>query len=267
MCQTLGCARDSGRATMRKPMAIEMEVAPPKDRFVAAAIDFVPPFLLFFALAAAGQSGPAAIVALFSSVYFIFRDLIGNGQSPGKRVCSLQVIDTETDRVPQAMGLILRNLGFGVPGLNAVYAIVEGIRILQHSQGLRFGDVFAETGVVKVPPAEREKLLVPKRDRPSRESKAVEVPAEPAPPAEGAAPPDAGTVPAAPKAEPSSSQPRPRPEVPTAAVKPPVSMDLPPEEPKAPAAPAAAPAPAPGGVALGPDDPLKKLIDQATAKK
>ena len=70
---------------------VQIEVAPPKDRFVAAAIDFVPPFLLFVALAAAGQSGAAAILALFSSVYLIFRDLVGNGQSLGKRFCSLQV--------------------------------------------------------------------------------------------------------------------------------------------------------------------------------
>lgn len=260
-------------------MAIQMEVASPKDRFVAAAMDFVPPFLLFVALAAAGQSGPAAILALFSSVYFIFRDLIGNGQSPGKRICSLQVIDTETDRVPQPMGLILRNLGFGVPGLNAVYALVEGIRVMQHPQGLRFGDMFAETGVVKVPPAEREKLLVPKRDRPSRESKAVEVPAGGALPPEGAIPPEAGAVPVAPKAEASSSRPRPKPDAPSGgrpvippkapAANAPVSMDLPDEEPKAaaPVPPPAPPAPAAGGVTLGTDDPLKKLIDQATAKK
>jgi hypothetical protein len=46
-------------------------------------------------------------------------------------------------------------------------------------------------------------------------------------------------------------------------------MDLPDEEPKAaaPVPPPAPAAPAAGGVALGTDDPLKKLIDQATAKK
>lgn len=264
-------------------MAIQMEVASPKDRFVAAAIDFVPPFLLFIALAAAGFSGPAMILALLSSVYFVFRDVLGNGQSPGKRFCDLQVIDTETDRVPQSMGLILRNLGFGAPGFNVVYAIVEGIRVLQQPQGLRFGDVFAETGVVKVPQAEREKLLVPKRDRPSRESKAVEVAADVAPPAEGAAP-AVDAVPGTPKAESSLPKSRPagdlpsggRPVIPgssgaaaSSAPKAPAAIDLPPDEPRAPAAPAAAappPPPAPGGVALDSADPLKALIDQATKK-
>lgn len=280
MCQTPGCTRDSGRGTM--PAMVSIEVASPKDRFVAAAIDFVPPFLLFVALAAAGQSGAAAILALFSSVYLIFRDLVGNGQSLGKRVCSLQVVDSETDRVPEPMALIFRNVGFGVPGLNAVYAIVEGIRVLQHPQGLRFGDVFAATGVVKVPATEREKLLVPKKDRPSRESKIV-IDA----PVEGEAIPEAGggAVPAAPKSEPSV---RPRPKVdapsgsrpviaPKDAVSPaPTSpatpagkpdMSLPGVDAFVSAATPAAPKPEAEGVKLDADDPLKKLIDQATAKK
>lgn len=266
-------------AEVRCSPMVQIEVATPKDRFVAAAIDFVPPFLLFVALAAAGQSGGAAILALFASVYLIFRDLVGNGQSIGKRVCSLQVVDSETDRVPEPMALIFRNVGFGVPGLNAVYAIVEGIRVLQHPQGLRFGDVFASTGVVKVPAEEREKLLIPKKDRPSRESKivtdaplegaAAEASAAAAPPADGAA-----AVPAAPKADPSV---RPKPKADAASggrpvvppkepAKPPVSMDLPADASAAATAPAA-PAPEAAGVALSADDPLKKLIDQATAKK
>ena len=266
-------------------MAVQIEVAPPRDRFIAAAIDLVPPFLLFIILGVTGMSGAAALLALLGSVYFIFRDVVGNGQSLGKRLCSLQVVDSETDRVPEPMALILRNLGFGVPGLNVIYALVEGIRVLQHPQGLRFGDAFAETGVVKVPPDDRAKLLEPKKERPSRESKAV---ADAAPP-EGAVEPSGdaaasppAAVPASPAA-PVSSRPKPVPATPAKPGSPPppptsapaktrAPIDLP-DEPVKPAAPlpsppppAAPPAGAPG-VALGKDDPLKKLVDQATAKK
>ena len=260
-------------------MALQIEVASPKDRFVAAAIDLVPPLVVFLLLAVAGFSGLAAAVALFGSIYFVFRDLLGNGQSIGKRMRSLQVVDAETDRVPTAMPLLLRNLGFGVPGLNVIYAVVEGIRVLQHPQGLRFGDTFGDPGVVKVPPEEREKLLVPKKERPSREGKAV----VDALPPEGAIPPEDGsdvsaaTVPsAAPVTTPSNPAPAPRPAAAAAAaaaaapMKPaPKAIDLPPDTSSSAPKPAPAPkpaAPAPG-VAPAADDPLKKLIEQATAKK
>ena len=269
-------------------MALQIEVAPPKDRFLAAAIDVVPPFFLFLALALAGANGVAAMVALFASIYFVFRDVLGNGQSFGKRVRSLQVVDMETDRVPALMPLVLRNLGFGVPGLNVIYAIIEGIRVLQHPQGLRFGDMFADTGVVKVPAEEREKLLVPKKERPSREGKAIAdaPPPEAAPATEGepdgavpalpvSKPSNPGRAPAsAPVATPSGPKPAARPAAAAAAAaaaapiqKPkgrPDAMDLPPDTSK-PVAPVAPAKPA-TGVAMSTDDPLKKLIDQATKK-
>lgn len=263
-------------------MALQIEVAPPKDRFLAAAIDFVPPAVVFLLLAIAGQSGLAAMIALFGSIYFVFRDLLGKGQSFGKRMRSLQVVDTETDRAPAAMPLLLRNLGFGVPGLNVIYAVVEGIRVLQHPQGLRFGDMFGDTGVVKVPPDEREKLLLPKKERPSREGKAVadaplpEGALEAPDPAVPAAPPvttpsGSGRVPAAaPVATPSNPS-RPAAAAAAAAASAPLKqapkpIDLPPDTSSPAPKPAAPAAPAPG-VAPAADDPLKKLIEQATAKK
>jgi hypothetical protein len=208
---------------------------------------------------------------------------------------SLQVVDTSTDRVPQPMAMLFRNLGFAVPGLNVIYAIVEGIRVLQHPQGLRFGDAFADTGVVKVPPDEREKLLVPKKDRPSREGKAF---------SDGVTVPEGDAViPEAPKAEPSVSGSRARPKIdrpsgpqpaavpgkdeflaaasapvkepmplPTGPMKagapppPPKPIDLPPEK-DAPLPTPPPSKPAPQGVKMADDDPLKKLIDSATAKK
>ncbi len=272
---------------------VKIEVAEPKDRFVAAAIDFVPPFLLFLLFAVLGADGLATVTAVLGAVYLVARDLVGNGQSFGKRFRNLQVVDADTDRVPDAAALLLRNLGFLVPGLNVVYAIVEGVQVVRHPQGLRYGDVFAQTGVVKVPKEERERLLVKPVERRSRDSMPKVEATEP----EGAAATSAGAVPSAPSSRPSaSSKPSGSGMVPQAAFDPPstrpapLPIDLPPDT--APAAvakpagpppvgtpppprPAAAPVAAPlppipgsdGGVAMSDDDPLKKLIEKAGGSK
>lgn len=246
----------------------KIQVPEPKDRFVAAAIDFVPPFLLFLALVPV-KTGLASLVAILGSVYLIFRDVLGNGQSIGKRFVNLQVVDTDTDRVPDTMALVLRNLGFGVPGLNVLYALVEGIQVLRQPQGLRFGDLFAQTGVVAVPADEREKLLVPKPERVSGSHRVVT----------GEGPAVGAAVPGAPEATGSRSGASSAPKDPAttsdagaatqAPRKAPVPIDLPPETPRAaePAAPSqpVVPAPSVPGVQLGDDDPLKKLVDQAAA--
>lgn len=249
----------------------KIQVPEPKDRFVAAAIDFVPPFLLFLALVPV-KTGLASLVAILGSVYLIFRDVLGNGQSIGKRFVNLQVVDTDTDRVPDTMALVLRNLGFGIPGLNVLYALVEGIQVLRQPQGLRFGDLFAQTGVVAVPADEREKLLVPKPERVSGSHRVVTGEG----PAVGASVP--GTPDATPSRSgagaqaPSSTEAGSPPAAAPAARKAPVPIDLPPEtegasKPAAPATPSqpVVPAPSVPGVTLGDDDPLKKLVDQAAA--
>ena len=232
---------------------VKIEVAEPKDRFVGAAIDFVPVLIVFLVLIPI-STGAASLFAVIGSVYLIFRDLIGNGQSIGKRFVNLQVVDAETDRVPDPMALILRNLAFGVPGLNVVAALVEGVQALRHPQGLRFGDMFAQTGVVKVPAEDREKLLVQRgADRPSKSGGRIVNP--------DAVPPVGAST-----ATPAADAPAPAP----AAAKPPAAIDLPPEAPKAAAPAAAAPAAPAGplpGVAMSDEDPLKKLIEQAGTNK
>lgn len=286
---------------------VKIEVAEPKDRFVAAAIDFVPPFLLFLLFAVLGADGLATLTAVLGAVYLVARDLLGNGQSFGKRFRNLQVVDADTDRVPDAASLLLRNLGFLVPGLNVVYAIVEGVQVVRHPQGLRYGDMFAQTGVVKVPKEERERLLVKPVERRSRDSMPKVESTEP----EGAAATSAGAVPSAPSSRPSGSgavpsAPSSRPSasskpsgsgmVPQAAFDPPstrpapLPIDLPPDAapaavakpagpppvgtpppPKPAAAPVAAPLPpipgSDGGIAMSDDDPLKKLIEKAGGSK
>lgn len=279
---------------------VKIEVAEPKDRFVAAAIDFVPPFLLFLLFAVVGANGLATLTSILGALYYVGRDALGNGQSPGKRFRNLQVVDADTDRVPDTVALLLRNLGFLVPGLNLIYAIIEGVQVIRHPQGLRFGDVFAQTGVVQVPKEDREKLLVKPTERKSRDNiPKVEAPDATAPSATPAtaAPAASGAVPQAPASKPSVSGP-----IPgfggagaSAPKKAPAPIDLPPDTTSAPkpastaapakpapigtpppprpaAAPNAAPLPPiPGaggapGVAMSDDDPLKKLIEKAGAK-
>ena len=55
---------------------VQIEVAEPRERFVAAAIDFVPPFLLFLFFVGVGFTNLATLTALFGSIYLVFRDLI-----------------------------------------------------------------------------------------------------------------------------------------------------------------------------------------------
>ena len=57
---------------------VKMEVAEPKDRFVAAAIDFVPPFLVFLLFAVIGATGLATMTAVFGSIYLLARDLLSS---------------------------------------------------------------------------------------------------------------------------------------------------------------------------------------------
>ena len=258
---------------------VKIEVAEPKDRFVAAAIDFVPPFLLFLLFAVLGADGLATLTAVFGAVYLVARDLLGNGQSFGKRFRNLQVVDADTDRVPDAAALLLRNLGFLVPGLNVVYAIVEGVQVVRHPQGLRYGDVFAQTGVVKVPKEERERLLVKPVERRSRDSMPKVEATEPegAVPSAASTPSGSGMLPQA-AFDPPSTRPAPLPidlppdSGPAAAAKPagPPPVGTPPP-PKPAAAPVAAPLPPiPGsdaGIAMSDDDPLKKLIEKAGGSK
>src|SRR5438270_12033125 len=69
-----------GPPTRRYPVAhmpVKIEVAEPKERFVAAAIDFVPIFVVFLVLWSVGAGTAASVWAIIGSLYFIVRDLIG----------------------------------------------------------------------------------------------------------------------------------------------------------------------------------------------
>ena len=89
-------------------------------------------------------------VFLFASaVYIALRDaLFAPGQSVGKFIFGLHVIQVRTQERCTRMRSLARNAIFLVPGLNLVAAILECAAIARDSQGQRLGDLLAETQVI-----------------------------------------------------------------------------------------------------------------------
>jgi uncharacterized RDD family membrane protein YckC len=80
--------------------------------------------------------------------YVLLRDAV-NGQSVGKFVFGLVVIDLHTGRPSSAAASARRNLLFLLPGANAVAVFLETRTIVRDRQGQRLGDKLAQTQVVE----------------------------------------------------------------------------------------------------------------------
>lgn len=133
-------------------------VAEPRDRFAAAAIDFLPPLILLMATHAAALPNVSLLILIGGCVWFMARDVIFRGQSPGKRWLGLQVVDGDTLDEATRSQLFLRNLEFGVPGINVVIAIAELIACVVREDAGRFGDDWAGTSVVYLTPELQARL-------------------------------------------------------------------------------------------------------------
>ncbi len=83
-----------------------------------------------------------------SAGYLLLRDAIA-GQSIGKLLLGLVVIDLETGRPTSWSGSVKRNLVLVLPGANVAAVFLEGRTILVDPQGQRLGDRFAQTQVVE----------------------------------------------------------------------------------------------------------------------
>jgi RDD family len=83
------------------------------------------------------------VVGLLSNAaggaYLLLRDAIG-GQSIGKLLLGLLVIDLETGRVSSLSGSIRRNLLLLLPGANVVAIFLEARTIIIDPQGQRLGN-------------------------------------------------------------------------------------------------------------------------------
>ncbi len=93
----------------------------------------------------------AAIVTIcWSLFYFLFRDGFGAGQSWGKKICGLMVVNLETNN-PCDMGKsFLRNIVVWFLSAAGGLSIIELIILLVHERGHRLGDLLAKTQVIDV---------------------------------------------------------------------------------------------------------------------
>jgi uncharacterized RDD family membrane protein YckC len=82
-----------------------------------------------------------------AALYLLLRDSV-QGQSLGKLLFGLVVIDLETGRPASLRSSVRRNLLFLLPGANVAAAFLETITLLRDGQGQRLGDRLAHTQVV-----------------------------------------------------------------------------------------------------------------------
>ncbi len=90
---------------------------------------------------------PMALV--LSPFYLLVRDRILPGQSLGKFLAGLLVIELDSGSPCGILCSVRRNVFFVVPGFNLVAMIIEARTIRRDSQGMRLGDRFARTHVVE----------------------------------------------------------------------------------------------------------------------
>jgi len=113
----------------------------------------------------AGYYSKEGLIALYAALPFSFawfccyallRDSFGKGQSWGKKLCGLMVMDLTRHRPCDKKGSLARNyLGFSLtvfmlvlPILAPLLALVEPFSIILNRQGLRTGDRWAGTQVI-----------------------------------------------------------------------------------------------------------------------
>jgi uncharacterized RDD family membrane protein YckC len=115
-----------------------------RKRLTAASIDG----LMVTTLCLLSWTTGSVLYLIVSGAYLLLRDAIG-GQSIGKLLLGLVVIDLETGRVSSMSGSLRRNLLLLLPGANAVAVFLEARTIIADPQGQRLGDRLAQTQVVE----------------------------------------------------------------------------------------------------------------------
>ena len=181
---------DSYRLNTPEQVDLAYEVAGLGTRMIAAIVDSLVQFAVIFALVVSGLvigamiGGPVvrrlggsdsplvvfsliavAVLVLFliSNGYFIFFEMVWNGQSPGKRTAGIRVIGVSGTPVTLGQSLI-RNLLRVVDVLPTSY-MIGIIVMLLNARSQRFGDLAAGTIVVKIRQEASPRLLqVPRGD-------------------------------------------------------------------------------------------------------
>lgn len=99
---------------------------------------------VFFA-ATASRSASYLFVA---AAYALLRDSVG-GQSPGKFILGLVVINVQSGKPASWRDSARRNVLFLLPGANVAAVFLETRTLLRDPQGQRLGDRFAQTQVIE----------------------------------------------------------------------------------------------------------------------
>jgi len=115
-----------------------------RKRLMAASIDG----LLVASICLVSWVGRAPLYLALGASYLLLRDVIG-GQSIGKIMVGLVVIDLQTGRFATLSGSVRRNFLLLLPGANIVAILLEVRTIMSDPQGQRLGDRLAQTQVVE----------------------------------------------------------------------------------------------------------------------
>ena len=113
-------------------------------RLLAAWVDGMPAIAAWFLYSRTGSLWGAAVAVL----YLLLRDGIG-GQSLGKLMVGLVVVNVQTGMLCTWRESVLRNVFVLIPGANIVAVFLESITIIRDPQGQRLGDRLAQTQVIE----------------------------------------------------------------------------------------------------------------------
>lgn len=115
-----------------------------RKRLLAAWVDGMPVLAAWVLYVRAGSLAGAGIAVL----YLVLRDSIG-GQSLGKLLVGLVVVNVTTGRLCTWKESVLRNVFALIPGANIVAPFLETVTIIRDPQGQRLGDRLAHTQVIE----------------------------------------------------------------------------------------------------------------------
>lgn len=89
------------------------------------------------------------VASALSPLYLLVRDCAFPGQSFGKLVAGLVVIELDSGAPIGILRSLQRNIFFVVPGFNLIAVMFESEAIWRDPQGMRLGDLFAQTQVIE----------------------------------------------------------------------------------------------------------------------
>jgi len=113
-------------------------------RLLAAFVDGLPAIAAWLLYRSTGSLWGAA----GALIYLLLRDGIG-GQSLGKLLVGLVVVNVRTGQLCRWKHSVLRNVFVLIPGANVVAIFLESFTIIRDPQGQRLGDRLAQTQVIE----------------------------------------------------------------------------------------------------------------------